>query len=93
MFTVILATVIRTIVLPIVFYEFLSTTSIGRGNAFLAVVVTLTIVNSISILTKLFKILFNTVLLKGKKVIYAIIQIIIEILALLGFWLYFLNNF
>lgn len=93
MFTVILATVIRTIILPIVFFHLLKATLLGESNALLAVVVTLTIVNVISIFPKLLKLIMNGMLFRLGKVQNILVKMLIEILATAGFWYYLIMNY
>jgi len=89
----IFVTVLRSIAIPIVVILLLQNTFLGQQGAFLAVVLTLTITNIISVISKIIRILPNMVLLKGDKILKLIAGIVIEILSILGFWIYYFDHF
>jgi hypothetical protein len=89
MFNVIFYTVLRTIAIPIVLILILQNSFLGPKGAILAVTLSLTIVNILSIIWQVFKLLGNTMLLKGGRVLKLSVRILIEVITTLGFWIYF----
>ena len=92
MFNVIFYTVLRTLAIPIVIILILQNSFLGPKGAFLAVTLSLTIVNIFSIFWQTFKVLGNTMLLKGGRVLRLTVRILIELVTTLGFWIYFFSN-
>lgn len=85
--------VLKNIALPIVFFLILKSSILDDENSFLAVVLTLTIVNIIQVLLQSIRILTNSMMMKGRKVTRLLITIIIELVSVLGFWYYYLAKF
>ncbi len=86
-------TVLRSIAIPIVAYLALRTSFLGDAGAFLAVSIAATVINIVSILFGVVKILPNALLLRGMKVVGIILSIIIEVASIAGFWLYYFIKF
>ncbi|KAA0237572.1 MAG: hypothetical protein EDM72_15290 [Chlorobiota bacterium] len=85
--------VLKNIALPIVFFLILKSSILDDENSFLAVVLTLTIVNIIQVLLQSIRILTNSMMMKGRKVTRLLIAIVIELVSVLGFWYYYLAKF
>jgi hypothetical protein len=85
--------VLRSIAIPIVMITLLKNSFLGEQGAWLAVIITLTLVNLVSIVVQLLKILANSLLLKGGKVVGLIITIGVEIVSVIVFWIVYLNRF
>lgn len=92
MFFVILHTVIRAVVIPLIALAIAQTTFLGLKGSFIAVGIALLIMNGFSIIYELLKILPNALLLRGGKVLKSIVRIAIELLSLIGFGLYYFAN-
>lgn len=85
--------VLKNVALPVVFYLILRSSILDDENAFLAIVLTLTIVNGLQILIQLIRILTNSMMLKGRKVTRLLITIGFELVSVAAFWYYYLANF
>lgn len=92
MLTSLFFTILRTVAIPYVTILFLSN-SLGEKNAWMAVTIVVVIVTIISIIFQALKILGNTVVLRGGRVIQLIITIIIEIIAAVGFVITYQSKF
>lgn len=88
MFSVLFYSILKNFALPLVAILVLQPT-IGLKNAVLAIAITLTFVNLIVLLFQGLKLLGNTVLLKGKAVMYLILRMVIEVVAIFSFWIYY----
>lgn len=93
MYETIFSTVLKSFALPFVFFLILKNTILGEENAFLAVTITLTIVTLLSLLFQVLSILPKLMLLKGHKLLKLMVKMGIEIVALLGFWYYYLTYY
>lgn len=92
MFTTLFLSIIRCVAIPIVAFLALQP-AFGAQSAFLVVTIALTVTNILSIFFQLFKIIPNLVLLKGGKIVRIVMSIIIEVLSIVGFWIYYLTNY
>lgn len=92
MFTTLFLSIIRCVAIPIVAFLALQS-AFGAQSAFLVVTIALTVTNILSIFFQLFKIIPNLVLLKGGKIVRIVMSIIIEVLSIVGFWIYYLTNY
>lgn len=77
--------ILRTIAIPFVAIVILSGTFLGERGAWLAVIITLLIVNGIAVIIDIIKVFPNSLLLKGGKVLTLIISIIIEVGSVVAF--------
>lgn len=93
MFIRVFFTILKSIALPIVAFIALRSSVVGEQGAFLAVTIALTIINIVSVLFGLVKILPNALLLRGGAVIGIILSILIEVSSVAGFWLYYLAKY
>jgi len=82
-------TILRSVAIPVVAFIGLRNSFLGESGAFLAVAIAVTLINIVSILFGLIKILPNAFLLRGTRVIGLIFSIVIEIVSIIGFWLYY----
>jgi len=78
---------LRTIGLPIAAIFIISRTWIGLEVGFLGVNVVLTIMTVPLLLWDVIKIVPNLALLRTSKVMWLLVEIVIQVVALLGFWI------
>jgi len=93
MLTSLFFTILRTVAIPYVTILFLSQTALGEKNAFLAVTIVVVIVTIISVIWQSIKIMGNTFVLRGGRVLTLLITIIIEIVAAAGFVIAYQSRF
>lgn len=93
MYETVFSTILRSVAIPIIFFFILENTFLSEEQSFLAVTITLTLLTVISLFFQILSILPKLMLLKGKKLVRLSVRIFIEILALFGFWYYYLLNF
>lgn len=84
--------ILKNIGIPLAAIYLLSQTSLGLHASFLAVVITLTVINIFSILWKLFKVFGNAIILRGGRVVVQIVSIVFEIVIVVVYWLYYFIN-
>ena len=85
--------ILRSVAIPIVAILILQRTALGEREAWLAVIITLVIVNILAIIVNIFKILTNSLLLRGGRVISLIISTAIEIISPIVFIVLYLQRF
>lgn len=93
MITHLFSVILRCIAIPIVAILILQNTPLGERGAWLAVLITLVIVNGISIIIDIIKIFPNSLLLKGGKVFTLILSIIIEVGSVVAFLAFYSSRF
>ncbi len=85
--------ILRSVAIPYVAFILLKDTFLGEEGALLAIGISLFIVTLISISWNFVKILGNTILLRGEKVIILIIKIAIQIIAVLFIWFHYFSQY
>lgn len=93
MVTHLFSVILRCVAIPIVAIFILQNTPLGERGAWLAVLITLVIVNGISIIIDIIKIFPNSLLLKGGKVFTLILSIIIEVGSVVAFLAFYSSRF
>lgn len=93
MVTHLFSVILRCVAIPIVAILILQNTPLGERGAWLAVLITLVIVNGISIIIDIIKIFPNSLLLKGGKVFTLILSIIIEVGSVVAFLAFYSSRF
>ncbi len=93
MFIRLFFTIVRSIAIPIVAFLMLRNSFLGEAGAFLVVTIAASIINAVSILFGIVKILPNALLLRGTRVLSLILSIVIEIASVVGFWLFYLTKY
>ena len=84
--------VIKTLFVPLGSYYFLKGTDLGEQGAVFIVAIALTISTIFLVFTSFFKILGNTLLLKGKSIIYTVLTLIFQIAVTIFVWWYYLDK-
>jgi len=94
MFSQILWVIIRSVAIPYIAYLFLRDMDfLGEDGAVLAIAIALTIANALAVVWNLVRVLGNTLMLKGQKVIALIISIVIQVGSILFAWGYYISEF
>jgi hypothetical protein len=89
MFDVLFKTILRSIAIPLVVILVLKSSVLGEKDAVLAVCLTLTIVTAFSLFWNLLKVIPNTLLFRGMMIIKIFVTMSIEIVSVIGFWIYY----
>jgi riboflavin transporter FmnP len=89
MFDVLFKTILRSIAIPLVVILVLKSSALGEKNAVLAVSLTLTIVTVFSLIWNLLKVIPNTLLFRGMTIIKIFVAMSIEVVSVIGFWVYY----
>lgn len=85
MITRLFGVILRSVGIPIVAILILQNTMLGEQGAWLAVIITLAIVNTISIIIEVIKIFPNSLFLRAGRVLTLLMSIAIEIMSVAGF--------
>jgi riboflavin transporter FmnP len=89
MFDVLFKNILRSIAIPLVVILVLKSSALGEKNAVLAVSLTLTIVTVFSLIWNLLKVIPNTLLFRGMTIIKIFVAMSIEVVSVIGFWVYY----
>lgn len=93
MFEAILWVVIRSVVIPFIAFQLLKETFLEEQGALLAIGIALLITTAFSLIWNIFKILGNTIMLKGGAVIRLILIIVLQLVSLAVIWFIYLNEY
>jgi hypothetical protein len=93
MITSIFWIVLRSVAIPFVAVLILKETPLGEDGAVLAVGIAMFIATLISLAWNAFKVVGNTLLLRGNTVVRLITSMGIQIISLIFIWLYYFANF
>lgn len=85
--------ILRTIAIPLVAILILQGTFLGERGAWLAVIITLLIVNGLAVIVDVIKLFPNSLFLNGGRVITLIISIIIEVGSVIAFLALYSSKF
>lgn len=89
----IFAVILRTLAIPIVAILILQNTFLGEKGAWLAVIITLVIVNGIAVMVDVIKIFPNSLLLKGGRVAMLLFTIAVEVGSVVFFLAFYSSKF
>lgn len=82
--------ILKSVAVPIVSILVLQYTFLGLKGAFLAVVITLTIVNIFSVIILSLRLMTHALMLRTNKMVKVLVRISIEVLSVVAFWLIYL---
>lgn len=85
--------ILRSVAIPFVAVLILKETPLGEDGAVLAVGIAMFIATLISLAWNAFKVVGNTLLLRGNTVVRLITSMGIQIISLIFIWLYYFSNF
>ena len=87
------AVILRTVAIPIVAIIILQNTFLGEKGAWLAVIITLIVINGIAVMVDIIKIFPNSLLLKGGKVVGLLLTITLEVASVVAFLAIYSSRF